>query len=358
MNSRTVIGVVGTVVILALGLWLIGPPRGRIEEEGPQGTLAFRHLVRELGLGGGEADAPDDEGTFVLLTDLRTEPAAAELLGWVENGGRLVVADPSSAVLDELDLEPGGLVGGGVTGSSQLRTDCVVPELTGVGAVATRVTDRRLALPERDLVGCLSEGRDAYLAVIPHGRGRVLALGGRSALTNELLTNADNARFATQLLGPGPVVFGTPRPSGAEAVGAWSAIPPTAKAVLLGLLLVGAAFAFIRGRRLGMPPDETPPSPLPARALIASTAALYRSSGDRAHVAEVLRRGATGRLRRHLGLDAAASRTDLARTLAVHAPIDADHARLVLDGPTPADDRALIALARELDGLRTGRNDP
>lgn len=358
MSSRTVIGVVGTVAILALGLWLIGPPRARVEEEGPQGTLAFRHLVRELGLGGGEADTPPDGGTFVLLTDLRNEQAAGELLDWVETGGRLVVADPSSAVLTELELEPGGLVGGGVTGSSQVRTDCVIPELASVGAVATRVTDRRLALPERDLVGCFSDGRDAYLAVVPHGDGRVLALGGRSALTNELLTSADNARFAAQLLGPGPVVFGTPRPSGTQAVGAWTALPPTAKAVLVGLLLTGAAFAFIRGRRLGMPPDETPPSPLPARALISSTASLYRSSGDRSHVAEVLRRGTTERLRKQLGVDTAASRPDLARTLAVHASIDADHARRVLDGPTPPDDRSLIQLARELDGLRTGRNDP
>lgn len=358
MSSRTVIGVVGTVTILALGLWLIGPPRARVEEEGPGGMLAFRHLVRELDLGGGEADTPPDEGTYVLLTDLRTDRAAAELLDWVEAGGRLVVADPSSAVLTELDLGSGGIVGGGVTGSSQLRTDCVVPELAGVGAVATRVTDRRLTLPERDLVGCFSDGRDAYLAVVPHGQGRVLVLGGRSALTNELLTSADNVRFATQLLGPGPVVFGTPSPSGAEAVGVWTALPSTAKAVLVGLLLTGAAFAFVRGRRLGMPPDETPPSPLPARALISSTASLYRSSGDRAHVAEVLRRGTSERLRRQLGLDAAASRTDLARAVATHASIDADHARRVLDGPTPPDDRALIELARELDGLRTGRNDP
>lgn len=354
MTRRRALAVVVLVVvaIVAVAFALPGSRPFDPDEAGPEGTLALRRLLDRLGVDHRDADAPGPAtDTFVLLRDLRSDDAAADLLDWVAAGGRLVLADPSSTLADRLGVETAGIVGGTPGGTDTLEPGCLIPELGGVSGVRIRFADPLLAVPAADVLACLPSGRDAYLLVVAHGSGRVLVLGGASPFTNELLRDADNAVLAVGLVGDGPVVFGTPRPAGTAPVGVWSALPGPARAALVGVLAAVLAYAAARARRLGLTPAEEPLAPIPASALVVAVAGVYRSAADRKHTAGLLRTAAADRIRARLGLPRATSRAEVARLAAAVASRPEAPLRTLLDRTVPRDDDGLLRLAGELDDV-------
>lgn len=351
MSRRTrtaAVVVVVVAVIAAAALWIDARTTA---DDGPGGTAALERLLDAVGTERREAGRPS-EGTFVVFTDRRDKEEAEAVLEWVEAGGRLVLADPDSPIADELDVHPQAAFRGVFGGSERIRPDCAVPEVAGVRQVATRSPRLLPDVAERPTVGCFPGSAGTHLRVVPHGDGRVLALADRSPLTNELLDEADNALFALRLLDAdaGPVVFGLPRPVDAPGSSLPQLLPAGATTTGLGLVLALLVFVAARGRRLGLSPEETTPSPLPADALVRATAALYRNAGDRAHTTTLLRHGMIRRVRRRLGLPAHAEPAAVVQQLRAVGMTDAEH---LLRGDPPTDDEQLIRLAAEAErGVR------
>lgn len=347
-RARAAVVVAVVAAVVAAALWI---DARTTTHDGPQGTAALERLLDVTGAERREAGRPS-EGTFVVLTDRRDEAEAAAVLDWVEAGGRLVLADPSSPVAAQLDVEPRAAFPAAVGGADRVAPGCAVPEVAGVRRIATRSPWLLPDVAERPTVGCFPGSAGAHLRVVPHGDGRVLVLADRSPLTNELLDEADNALFALRLLDAdaGPVVFGLPRPVDAPGSSLPQLLPAGATATGLGLVLALLVFMAARGRRLGLSPEETTPSPLPADALVRATAALYRNAGDRAHTTTLLRHGMIRRVRRRLGLPAHAEPAAVAQQLRAVGMTDAEQ---LLGGDPPSDDEQLIRLAAEAErGVR------
>ena len=118
------------------------------------------------------------------------------------------------------------------------------------------------------------------------------------------------------------------------------------------LLLCGAGLvaALARGRRLGRLVPEELPSHVPAAETVAGRGRLLRRSGDRAHAARALRADTARRLARRLAVPEGAPPEQLHAAL-VRAGVDPARAQVLLWGPPPTTDQALVDLAGELTRL-------
>lgn len=344
----------GLVGVVLLGAVVLAGP-GPSPDTGPQGTLALRRLLAGMGLSVRTADRPPSGGgVFVLLADLRSDQQAGELLGWVQDGGTLVIADPGSMTLGQAGLQPTARVGHYSFGPPTVAPGCVTPETVGIAALAIDPADQVLgAVP--GAVACFPISRGSFELTKPLGQGHLIALGGVSPFTNALLNKADNAAFAVQLFGSagGPVVFGPAVPPGAAPPPSlWHLLPPWAKAVLIQIVLALVAFAAVASRRFGAPVVERLPSPVPASELVDAVGRLYRSSRAVGYAGDTLRRFTVRRLQRRFGAGPGAPDVGvLAAQVSRAAGMDLDAVRELLGGPAPSDDAGLIALGRDLEEL-------
>lgn len=351
-NRRWIWWVVVAAVLLG-GVVLAGP--GPSADNGPQGILALKRLLAGMGLTVKTANRPPTGGgVFVLVADLRSEDEAKDLLGWAQDGGTLVIADPGSNTLTEAGMAPTARVGHYSFGPPKLAPGCVTPETVGIGSVAIDPADQVLG-PVPGAVGCFSISGGAFELDQPVGQGRLIALGGISPFTNALLNNADNAAWAVQLFGsaPGPVVFGPAFPPGAPPPPSlFDQLPLWARAVALQIVIALVAFALVSSRRFGAPMPEHLPAPVPASELVDAVGRLYRSSRAVGFAGDTLRRFTLRRLQRRFGAGRGAPDVDaLAAQIAPAAGMELDTVRRLLGGPAPADDAQLIALGRDLEEL-------
>jgi hypothetical protein len=337
----------GAVAVVALG-------GGGEDGTGPGGTVALERFLGRMGADVSSAEQPPERGVFVLLADFRDEEQAASVLSWVEGGGRLVLAHPYAATASAVGVEPGGPIGRSVLGPG-----CVAPEAAGVDRLTVSATDSGLELPP-EAVGCFAAGGDPFLGVVPHGHGTVVALGGASPLTNELLLQTGNARMALRAFAPaegcpagtpvcGPVVFGPPAPAGfGQALGLWASLPARAKVVAAGLALAFVVFALARGRRLGRPVVEEPLTVIPASQLAHAASGLYRNARADAHAGTLLRDAAAWRISRRLGFPTADA-GEVRRLLEADGRLGG--APGILGAPPPRDDTELLELGEGLARL-------
>jgi hypothetical protein len=344
MSRRALALWAGIVLIVSAALLLL--PRADTDD-----TRAYRRYLAHAGYDVRDGGGPPETGTFILVRDLRDEGEAGALLRWAEAGGRLIVADPTSAVLPLAGTAPDGLVG--IVGGTTLRADCAAAEATGVDRIVARASDMTLAVAPA-FVGCFG-GRDGpYLVSGRYGDGSVVFLGGVSALTNELLRSEDNALLAIRLAGGGPqVVFGTPVPlvEGRSSGGLWSSMPDRAKVVVLALCLAALVFAFVRGRRLGRPIAEAPIAPIPASELPRAVGRLYRRAKDPGYAGRRMREATTAKLARRATGDV--DPDALAASLQGTTGWSAERLQAALAGSDPATDEELIRLGAELHELET-----
>jgi hypothetical protein len=340
--SRRMITVWLSIVVL-LGVLVLLMPRA----ESGESTLALRRFLAGSGMDVSEGDPPPPPGgTYVLFHDLRTPDEARSLLEWAESGGRLVVADPASAVIGlagaEAD-EPLGLVG-----AQTLEPACFAEEVVGVRRVVARASERTLR--GDPFVSCFG----GLVLVRAHGRGSVVLLGGFTAFTNEYLRSADNAMFALRTLGRGSAVsFGSPTApqGGAAPMNVWAALPGRGKAMIVAIVLAAVAFAAVRGRRLGKPVMEEPITPIPASELVRATSRLYRRGGSLGYAARVMRESTRARMGRRFGVEAG---HDVLPAIAANATgMPPDRVEDALAGPEPRTDEELIRLGSLLSEVET-----
>jgi hypothetical protein len=312
-------------------------------------TLALHEFLSAQGLDvsdGGRPPGP--EGTFVLLIDLRSAREARPLLDWVRSGGHLIVASPGSETADAADVTRQGSLG--VLGNETLQPGCVTPQTAGVGDISVRADDSLLRAERPRSTWCFVKGEGAYLIETPLGSGSLVALGGFSPFTDELLNKADNAALAMRVFGAhGEVVFGSPIPPEAQSSSLWSAIPKFFKVLIFEIIIASILFAIVRFRRLGKPVVERPVESIPAGELVNATGGLYRRARATAYSGQMMRDRTSESLARRTGLDRSSPR--FAAGIARAANLPEERVERAFDGPEPQNDEELIKLAKELDEI-------
>ncbi|WP_280367765.1 DUF4129 domain-containing protein [Nocardia wallacei] len=116
-------------------------------------------------------------------------------------------------------------------------------------------------------------------------------------------------------------------------------------------LLCGVIVVWWRGRRRGALVAEPRPVQVAANELLGGQAALYRKSGDRDHVAALLRAATLRRVRPALGLTPEAPVNHLVTAIATRTRTPADHVGATLFGPVHDDDtlRQVAAQLRRIE---------
>ncbi|SDQ09096.1 DUF4350 domain-containing protein [Quadrisphaera sp. DSM 44207] len=193
-------------------------------------------------------------------------------------------------------------------------------------------------------------------AVVDEGGRAVRVLGQPAVVTNEHLDEAGHAALALRALGSSArVVWLVANPldtrPGDPAAGPLALLPPWVDAVAVQLLLAAVVAVLWRARRLGRLVAEPLPVVVRSVEAVEGRAALYRAARDRAAASTALRAAAAARLGARLGLPAGTPADRVAHAAAAACGRDPRAVAALLAGPPPREDRALVALAGDLDDL-------
>ncbi|MFI6446063.1 DUF4350 domain-containing protein [Kitasatospora sp. NPDC050543] len=302
-------------------------------------------------------------GTLVLPSaDLLTERQLRDLA--TARYGRLILIAPGPAALTALapGVHPAEDTGGAAyVMPRSTPAACSLPEAVRAG---TAHLGEMLYTPGPRAEGCYPRHGGYPLVRLTTGQGSdLVVLGGGTFLTNDVLDQDGNASLALGLLGSRPHLtwYLPDHAAGAPAArqkAITDFIPDGWYWATLQLAVAALLAAAWRARRLGPVVSENLPVVVRAAETTEGRARLYRRAGARARAADALRRAAVHRLAPALGVpltSGTADPTALCAAVADRLPADQDHGaaavQLLLYGPAPTDDTALLRLADDLDAL-------
>ncbi|QJW38318.1 DUF4350 domain-containing protein [Cellulosimicrobium protaetiae] len=198
----------------------------------------------------------------------------------------------------------------------------------------------------------------AYLVQETDGRS-VRAVDTTAVLRNDAVAEDGNAALALWTLGANDrLVWLVPDPfdtslGGEDAQTPALSLPPWFGVVALQALVVALVVMLWRGRRLGPLVTEDLPVVVRAAETTRGRGRLYRRAGARGHAAAGLRASAADRLAGRLGLPRSADAPALVDAVARATGRPGEQVAQLLYGPPPADDAALLELARHLDRIES-----
>jgi hypothetical protein len=360
-------GRIGFVVLLVAALVLLAYVAGGSragdpldpDSTQPDGARGLVVLLEELGAEvevSAEVPEPGDGDVALVLLDQLTDQQEDELVAWTRGGGRLVVADPASA-LAPLAQPP----------DLDSITGLLEPEQCDVGPLE-QLDQLEVPFAARYEVGdgegtrsCYGDGELAFVVSTPQGGGVATSLGGAGGFTNDLLDEGDNAPLAVALLSPTPgtsvqiVTAGEGEGGGGAGGGDASTSELVGSRVLLALLQMAVAFvvyAVWRAIRLGKPVGEPQPVQVEGSELVAAVGRLLQQNRSPQAAADLLRRDLRHTLEDRLGVP-----PDLPPDVAVDLVVD----RTGLDPRTVAvaveathvqDEGDLVEVAHAIDLIR------
>lgn len=358
LTPGRVVALVAGLAAIVLGIVVIGPgtqpglPLDPRSTE-PNGLAGLVDLLGQLDVEVTiDHEVPTDPATTVFLpVDQLSTEHRDEVRAFAHAGGTLVVAGAGALAHD---LTPAHAPLSDMFGSTTFGPSC--EELPQVRAV--RHSDWQAMEVPDDATACFPSPADdgtAWLVSVPHGEGRIIALGSGAPFTNQLLDEDDNAVLAVSLLGPAPgdEVVVIPRPEVGEGDTPLLELVPDG--VWRGVWLLVAAVvvaALWRGRRLGAPVEERLPPVLPSAELARSVGHLFQRVGDRDAAARRLRSQLRRELRQQLGAAPTLPSAELAELTASRTAVALDDAHLALVDTPVADDRALTDLAAAVARVR------
>jgi hypothetical protein len=183
----------------------------------------------------------------------------------------------------------------------------------------------------------------------------VVVLGQADVLTNAHLDADANAAVALRLLGTEPSltwIVPDPLQAGSEqGPSLGSLLPGWVRWVVLQACLALLLALLWRARRLGPVVREPLPVAVRGAETLLGRARLYRRARAVDRAAATLRTAVLRRLAVRLAVPPAAGPDAVAVRVAAATGRDPVRVRQVLLGPAPADERALVALADDLDAL-------
>jgi hypothetical protein len=344
------------VTVLLLAVLVVGAPAGGEDEPldprstGESGARGLVVLLEELGADVDlERGVPADTAeAAVLLEDQLDDERRLEVREWVDRGGTLVVADPSSGLAPPVVAED--LLSALSATPVLEREECDIDALDAVETVEPG-GGLQYEVP-LGAGSCFGDGDAAFVVAVDQGEGTVVAVGGPGPFTNEALDDADHAVMAAALLAADPpteVAFLEPSPPGSGDEGLLELVPVPVERALAQLAIAFLLYAWFRARRVGRPVLEPLPTELAGSELTAAVGQLLQQARDPAAAAEVLRRDLRRLLGRRLGVPPDAEPEVLADAAARRGG-DRDRVLAALTRPV-ADDAELVVLGREIDDI-------
>ncbi len=351
-----------TVLILATGVLLAvltgSPGLGPLYPDSarPEGGRALAELLRDRGIDVQRTALFSGRGgqtVFVPLPEL-VDPDDLGNLGGIVGPADVVLVGPEDEQIESLGARWVRARAGSVIRPVNIEPACAFPaaEVAGVargGGFLYTVAD---AAAE-----CYSSRGLPSLVVFERRGVRVTLVGAPDLFTNERLAEQGNAALALGLLSrydrvewlqPRLAELGRRDGDGAT-IG--ELLPRGVTWAVLQLLLAALVAIAWRARRLG--PVVTEPLPIAVRAAeaVEGRARLYQAGQARERAAASLRTAVRLRLARRLGLTHDAERSAVIPVVAARSTRPPTAVDLLLYGPPPADDEALVRLADELDSL-------
>lgn len=350
-RAAPLIALAAAAVLVAI---VTRPPDGRLPLDPSStqldGTLALVEVLRGVGreVSVVTPDEMADAPVVLLLRDQLSGAQRAGLERRIEQGARVVVTDESSPLAPRV---VGGLLPLGGRLERACRVDAVHDSRTiepGGGAI--------FEVPD-GVQGCFDSGEGAWLVVQPRGRGHVIAAGSPAFLMNWMLSEADNAVLAVQLLTPDgtdrteivrPVLRGADDP---QADGLLDLIPDRVRAALWQVLIGFLVVAAWRARRLGKPLVDHTPVKLASSDLTAAVGVLLARNGARATALQRITEDTRRRLARRLDLPGTVDVRELIEQVTARTSLDVATLERILDPPPPVSDADLLRATTELADL-------
>ena len=359
-RSRVVVAtIVGLLLLVLVALTLLLPRNSTDpldpDSTAPGGTRALAQVLRSEGVRvqvvrtPAEFVAADTDGATVVLTrpELLARSTLELTMRHAAEARRMAVITPDNEVLTGLGLPVHATDDPGST------SECAVGWLRGLrlsrADLAYRVTSGRA----QTCAGNSTQGAVLVLPAVAGARPQTVLLGSTAAVTNNAVTDADNAAIAMRTLGTSPkLIWFAPNlatgDSDSAAGPAWPAWlgPGTWLAAAVAVLAI-----VWRGRRFGRLAREPLPVVVPADETTRSRASLYRRAGDTARSSRVLRTAARGRLTRYLGLPASVAPATLVDEVARAGDTDPAAVQQLLFGQDDTNEEAMTDTARALQTL-------
>jgi hypothetical protein len=291
----------------------------------------------------------DVQRVIVLVDGLR-DRQRGDLLDWVDAGGVLVVADPSSALHRGPGPDGGAVTVVGAVGAGR----CTIESLLHLDRVRV---GQALAFPlAPGQAACFGDTEHAVVTADLMGAGTVVALGTGDVFENQSLGRDDNAALATALLAPDAahhhVVILEPDRAGGGDRTLLQLVAPSVWLLLLQLALAFVVVVLWRGRRLGAPVLEPAPVEVAASELVVATSELARRARRPEQAAWWLRAGLRRELAARYGVPADAPPDLLDGVATARAGLAPGTVLAVLAGPPITDEAALVRLAAAVDAVR------
>lgn len=346
------------VVATTVGLAIVGSaPAARPldpTDASPAGARAVVALLRQQGIdvepvSGVEQLRSAQDTTFVIADPGVLGPDELAVLS--EGHSDVVLIAPEDNVLSLLGIP--------VRTSDDVAADEVQPRcgLPAAAAAGTVTVDGPVYTAGGDAQRCYPvDGDPAVIVVTMFNGRRFTVVGSRAVFANHTLDKDGNAALALGLLGDHRridwlIPVAPTAAQDTERHGLTDLLPGRLWWALLDIVVALVLFALSRGRRLG--PLVTEPLPVVVRATetVEGRARLLRGARARDASADALRSATRHRLATRLGLGAAPAQTALVDRLVARTGRGANEVVDLLYGSSPADDRALVALANRLDRL-------
>ncbi len=362
--------IVGLVIVAIRGAGVDGGIPLAADNPAPSGAMAVVEVLEQQGvdvvvsdsIAETESIVDDAEDTTILFSDDQQLLTTDQRTRLADLGTDLVIVEPDTIELG--DLLPAVTSAGRIDG--QFSAGCDLPAARNAGTVTASGTSYAIEDDGADATACFSEDDDHAGVVQVDDEGRTItALGFGAVLANETTADDGNAALALTLLGENPTlvwylptsddVRETTPATLAELTPGWV----TPLAILL--LLVAAAAAFWRGRRMGPLVIENLPVVVRASETMEGRARLYERSNSRLHALDALRIGAVERLARANGLSRTATVGEVVDATASLTGRDRASVAAILVDAVPTTDSELVHLSDALltledDTLRASRS--
>jgi hypothetical protein len=348
--------IVGVAILAA---WLSAPrPGGPMDSAStsPEGAHALVALLRAQGVDVVVADdvaavedaARPDALIVVAQTSIRFSDDVLNRLAALP-GDRLLV---SPVARTREHLAPRIRLEGGTT-FGDAEPDCDMREATRAGKVDFGAADSYEATGGVHLTRCYG---GALVRYTDDGR-EVTAVSVSDFMTNGGLLDQGNAALAMNLAGSHPrVIWYAPQHSEAGDQSGGDAsltdlVPSQVWWILVQLVLVVAALAVWKGRRIGPLVAEQLPVVVRASETVEGRGRLYRSRRARDRAAEALRTATLQRITPRVGLGPDAQPPAVVTAVAERCATSPQAVAHILFGPPPATDPDLVNLAHALDNI-------
>jgi hypothetical protein len=329
------------------------------DSTGPTGTHALADVLTKLGhnvviTGSAQSAIGSAAAGSTLVVTSPDYLTGQQLAALGRTPADVLLVEPTAIALK--DIAPSVELIGSAEPVLVTQPHCGLRAATLAGSAYMGGENLLVVTPEKSLQECYSSTSGPTLVQFQaHGR-LVTVLGTGAPLTNADLASEGNAALAINLLPTHTVVWLTPPvaplPAASAAQKTFFGLVPLAAYLVLAQLAAALLLTIAwRARRLGPLVAEPLPVVVRASETVEGHGRLYEARHTRDKAAEVLRAAALGKLTRAAGLPRGADSAAVVTALAERSSLGEARITELLYGPAPETDRALLALARDLDEL-------